>query len=100
MPELNHLQFFCDGRMSAETFRILTVDKSPASIEHYKSTLHTDAEALAESCTAKATCYCANIAAGFMLSQFTHWLRAFPLLYPEIICNILAAELTVAGPRP
>ena len=69
--ELHHLQFFCDGRMAAEACRILTVEPADRFTTHYRSTLHTDQEAIQESCTAKSTCYCANIAAGFMVGQFT-----------------------------
>ncbi len=91
--ELHHLRFFCDGRMAAEACRILTVEPVDKFIDHYRATLHTDDEAIQESCTAKATCYCANIAAGFMVCQFTKWLRGFPLDTPELLINILSGEL-------
>lgn len=91
--ELHHLQFFCDGRMAAETCRILTVEPLKKFIDHYRTTLHTDDEAIQESCTAKATCYCANIAAGFMVAQFTKYLRGFPLETPELLINILSGEM-------
>lgn len=91
--ELHHLRFFCDGRMAAETCRILTVEPLEKFIAHYRGTLHTDQEAIQESCTAKATCYCANIAAGFMVAQFTKWLRGFPLETPELLINILSGEM-------
>ena len=91
--ELHHLRFFCDGRMAAEACRILTVEPVDKFIDHYRTTLHTDDEAIQESCTAKATCYCANIAAGFMVCQFTKWLRAFPLDTPELLINILSGEM-------
>lgn len=91
--ELHHLRFFCDGRMAAETCRILTVEPADRFTAHYRSTLHTDQEAIQESCTAKSTCYCANIAAGFMVGQFTKWLRGMPLETPELIINILSGEL-------
>lgn len=91
--ELHHLQFFCDGRMAAESCRILTVEPADRFTAHYRSTLHTDQEAIQESCTAKSTCYCANIAAGFMVGQFTKWLRGMPLETPELIINILSGEM-------
>ncbi len=98
--ELNHFRFFCDGRMAAEVCRILTVDAGPALQDYYRGTLHTDEQAIVEPCTAKSTCYCANIAAGLMLSQFTKWLRGIRLMHPEIICNLLSAEMVVRGPKP
>lgn len=91
--ELHHLRFFCDGRMAAESCRILTVEPVEKFIDHYRATLHTDDEAIQESCTAKATCYCANIAAGFMVGQFTKWLRGMPLETPELLINILSGEI-------
>ena len=93
--ERRHLRFFCDGRMAAEVCRILTVDDTDSLADHYITTLHTDDQAVGEPCTAKSTCYCANIAAGLMLGQFTKWLRGIPLMQPEIICNILSAEMSV-----
>ena len=84
--------FFCDGRMSAEVLRILTACDA-ASREHYPTTLFSAAEAYAGSCTAKTTIYCANVAAGFMLAQFTKWLRHLPI-EPDITLNLFAAELS------
>ena len=85
--------FFCDGRMSAEVLRVLTACDA-TSREHYPSTLFTSEEAYQGACTAKTTIYCANIAAGMMLCQFTKYLRSFPI-DPDIQLNLLAAELTV-----
>lgn len=85
--------FICDGRMSAEVLRVITVcDEN--SREYYPQTLFTQAEAHAGPCTAKTTIYCANIAAGFMLAQFTKYLR---LLHvdPDIQVNLLASEINV-----
>jgi sulfur carrier protein ThiS adenylyltransferase len=66
-----------------------------ASRQQYPQTLFTNQEAYAGSCTAKATIYCANVAAGLMLSQFAKWLRG---LATDFDCqmNLLSAELTVA----
>ena len=86
--------FFCDGRMSAEVLRILTA-RDGASREHYPTTLFGSDEAYQGSCTAKTTIYCANVAAGMMLSQFTKYLRSFPV-DPDIQLNLLTSELTVA----
>jgi len=87
------VSFFVDGRMSAEVLRVLT-GCDPVSKEHYPTTLFQAREAFAGSCTAKTTIYCANIAAGFMLSQFTKYLRQLPI-DPDIQLNLLALELVV-----
>lgn len=86
--------FFVDGRMSAEVLRVLTACGTSGR-EHYPTTLFAAAEAYAGSCTAKTTIYCANIAAGMMLAQFTKWLRGLPV-EPDIQLNLLCAELAVS----
>jgi sulfur carrier protein ThiS adenylyltransferase len=57
--------------------------------------LFESAEAYSGSCTAKSTIYCASIAAGLMLAQFTRWLRGLPV-DRDLLVNLLAAEMTVA----
>jgi len=89
--------FFCDGRMAAETMRILTAFDS-ASRYHYPKTLFTADEAFTGACTAKSTIYCANIAAGLMVSQFTKYLRCLPV-EPDVQFNLLAMECTVADAK-
>ncbi len=88
----SQVSFFVDGRMSAEVLRILTACDSD-SRQHYPTTLFTPEEAYTGTCTAKTTIYTANIAAGFMLSQFTKWLRNLPI-ESDIQMNLLAMELT------
>jgi molybdopterin-synthase adenylyltransferase len=91
---VNHqVDLFCDGRMSAEVLRVLTVCDS-LSREHYPSTLFQAREAFAGPCTAKTTIYCANIAAGFMLAQFTRYFRQLPVDH-DIQLNLLASEINV-----
>jgi sulfur carrier protein ThiS adenylyltransferase len=85
--------FFCDGRIAAEVLRVVTVSDS-GSQQHYPATLFASEEAYAGSCTAKSTIYCANIAAGLMLSQFAKWLRHLPVDF-DCQLNLLSAELTV-----
>ena len=85
--------FFCDGRMSAEVLRILTACDSDSRY-HYPKTLFAAEEAYAGSCTAKTTIYCANIAAGLMVSQFTRFLRCLPI-DPDLQFNLLSSELSV-----
>ncbi len=85
--------FYVDGRMSAETLRILTACDTQ-SREHYPSTLFRTEEAFVGPCTAKTTIYCANIAAGLMVAQFTKYLRQLPV-EADIQLNLLASELCV-----
>ena len=86
-------RFFVDGRMSAEVLRVLTACDFQ-SRKHYPSTLFHAEEAFAGPCTAKTTIYCANIAAGMMIAQFTKYLRQLPI-EPDIQLNLLASELSV-----
>jgi len=86
--------FYGDGRMSAEVLRVLTACDS-ASRQHYPTTLFRTEEAFVGACTAKTTIYCANIAAGMMVAQFTKYLRQLPI-EPDIQLNLLAAELSIA----
>ena len=87
--------FFVDGRMSAEVLRVLTAYDAK-SREYYPTTLFNPDEAFVGPCTAKTTIYCANIAAGLMLTQFTKYLRQLPI-DPDIQLNLLASELSVGG---
>ena len=91
--------FYCDGRMSAESIRILTVphpfddegDEHPDR-ELYRKTFFAPSEAFEGVCTAKSTIYTANIAAGLMVSQFTKWLRNFSVIQ-DVSCNVLSMEM-------
>ena len=85
--------FFVDGRMSAEVLRILSACDDE-SRKHYPTTLFRPDEAFVGPCTAKTTIYCANIAAGLMLAQFTKYLRQLPVDC-DIQLNLLASELSV-----
>ena len=89
----DRVNLFCDGRMSAEVLRVLTACDSK-SRKHYPTTLFNSDEAFVGPCTAKTTIYCANIAAGFMLAQFTKYLRLLPV-DPDIQVNLLASEINV-----
>lgn len=89
----NSASFFTDGRMSAETLRVLTAC-NPESRRHYPTTLFRTEEAFVGPCTAKTTIYCANIAAGLMIAQFTKYLRQLPV-EADIQLNLLASELSV-----
>jgi len=82
---------FVDGRMSAEYLRVLTAHDQ-ASKEHYETTLFSAGEAYQGACTAKSTIYCANIAAGLMVSQFAQWLRGCDI-DKDIDLNLLTNEM-------
>ena len=89
------VRFFCDGRMSAEVLRVLTVCDLQ-SRQRYPTTLFQSREAFVGPCTAKSTIYCANIAAGLMLAQFTKYLRQLPV-DADIQLNLLASELSITN---
>ena len=88
------VSFFTDGRMSAEVLRVLTACDAP-SRKHYPTTLFAAGEAYAGPCTAKTTIFCANIAAGIMVSQFAKYLRPLPV-DADVQFNLLSSELTVS----
>ena len=89
------VNFFVDGRMSAEVLRVITACDAQ-SRDYYPKTLFTAEQAYEGLCTAKTTIYCANIAAGFMLAQFTKYLRLLPV-EPDIQVNLLASEINVSS---
>lgn len=87
------VEFFIDGRMSAEVLRIIIACDS-VSRQHYPTRLFASEEAYAGTCTAKSTIYCANVAAGLMLAQFAKWLRELPVDC-DVQMNLLASEMSV-----
>ena len=89
------VHIFIDARMSAEVLRIITAC-DPASREHYPQTLFGAGQAYAGPCTAKTTIYCASVAAGLMLAQFTKYLRHLPI-DSDIQLNLLTCELDVTA---
>ena len=88
----DRVEFFSDGRMSAEVVRVLMAC-DPAGRSHYPTTLFAAGESFQGSCTAKSTIFTANIAAGLMLEQFSRWLRRMPV-EADLSLNLLASELT------
>jgi molybdopterin-synthase adenylyltransferase len=84
--------------MLGEVARILTV-AGAAGHEHYAGTLFPQSEAQAGTCTSRSTIYCASIAAGLMLHQFTRWLRDVPV-DPDLSLNLLASDIGVTGQSP
>ena len=87
------VNFYVDGRMSAEVLRVITACDGK-SRDYYPQTLFSVEQAHVGPCTAKTTIYCANIAAGFMLAQFTKYLRLLPV-DADIQVNLLASEINV-----
>jgi sulfur carrier protein ThiS adenylyltransferase len=88
--------FFADGRMAAEVLRVVTVTEANGRW-CYDSTLFNGEDAYAGPCTAKTTIYCANIAAGLMVGQFTKWLRRLPVDF-DCQLNLLSGELAAFPP--
>lgn len=84
--------FFADGRMAAETLRVLA-SAAPHG-DRYGTTLFAAGEAFVGRCTAKSTIYSASVAAGLMIGQFTRWLRGLPVA-ADIQFNLFALELSV-----
>jgi molybdopterin-synthase adenylyltransferase len=85
-------RFWCDGRMLGEVLRVLAVADGHGR-EHYPTTLFARSEAQLGRCTARSTIYAAAIAAGFMVHQFTRWLRGMSV-DRDTSLNLLAGELT------
>lgn len=96
---MNNTRLFCDGRMSAETMRILTY-AYPYHPEGYPTTLFKDSETQGDECTARATIYTACIAAGIMLQQVNMWLRR-SIWWPDILMNLQSMDVVLKShPSP
>jgi len=94
----NHCSFWCDGRMLGEVMRILTATDE-SSRAHYTTTLFSQADAQTGACTSRSTIFCAAVAAGLMVHQFTRWLRGIAV---DCDCsmNLLATEMTTSESDP
>ena len=82
---------FVDARMGAEVARVLAVSRDEGR-QYYPDTLFEAGDALQQSCTARTTIYCANIAAGMMTGQFTKWLRGMAV-DQDTLLNIFASMI-------
>jgi molybdopterin-synthase adenylyltransferase len=91
-------RFWVDGRMLGEVIRVLAASDH-ASRDYYESTLFARSEAQSGRCTSRSTIYAANIAAGFMLHQFSRWLRSLALDCDTTI-NLLAGEFIASAIVP
>lgn len=87
------VQFWADGRMLADTIRIL-VAADEVGRRHYVTTLFPGSEAHSGSCAAMNTFDTAEIAAGLLIHQFRRWLRGLPV-DADLSFNVLASELIV-----
>lgn len=86
------VKFFIDGRMAGETLRVISSDEHEDNKKYFETTFFSDDEAFTGSCTAKSTIYCANIAAGFMVSRFVSWMRN-SYLDNDVLINLLSNEI-------
>ena len=89
----DRVRFFADGRMTAEVLRVLVVNDA-AGREYYPTTLFASNQAYRGACTARSTIFTATIAAGWIVSQLTRWLRELPT-DGDLTLNLLASEFTV-----
>ena len=78
--------------MLGEVLRVLTAE-DPDSRQYYPTTLFAGATAQRGSCAAHSTIYAASIAAGYMLHQFSRWLRGLPV-DRDLSVNLLASEVS------
>jgi len=87
----NSNALFIDSRMASEIARVLAVSATDER-DYYERTLFSEGEGLQQSCTAKSTIYCANIAAGLVVGTFTRWLRG---MRPnrDTLLNILSGDV-------
>ena len=94
MPEdelANPKALFIDARMGAEVARVLAVSHMDGK-EYYPRTLFEARDGLQQSCTAKTTIYCANLAAAMMMGQFSKWSRGI-LIDKDILYNIFSTDM-------
>lgn len=90
-------ELFIDGRMAVRTIR--TVVATPAEKDHYPDTLFREDEAVPMACTAKATVFTSNIAAGMIVNQYSKFLQGLPI-DTDVICNLLSMEMFIPQPDP
>ena len=67
-----------DGRMAAEVLRVFCIERETRAMAAYEASLFPSQEAYRESCTAKATIYCATMAAAVLCASFKRWAMAQP----------------------
>lgn len=92
-PNPHYSTPFFDARMGAECCHIFSV-YDPRSAEKYAASLFPQSEAEPLPCTARATLYCAAIAANLLVAQYIQVLRG-RLPDPHLTLNVPAMELFV-----
>lgn len=83
-------ELFIDGRMAVRTIRVVTA--TPEAKDHYPDSLFRADEAVPMACTAKATVFTSNMAAGMMVNQFAKYLQGLPSDH-DTVCNLLSMEM-------
>jgi len=64
---------FFDGRMAAESLQVFCVERQAEALSAYSASLFPSHEAFRESCTARATIYCASMAAAILCALYKRW---------------------------
>lgn len=101
-------KLWLDARMSAEEFELYTVIPTRESCALYVRSLDEDEgpPLSVESCTTRATPYCARIAANFLVSSFVRWLRGdvlprpFKMHIPTMSMDYMDYLYKPAAPAP
>lgn len=82
---------FFDGRMAAESLRVFCIDRTPDAFHAYQASLFPSHEAFRESCTARATIYCAAMAAAILCAQYKRWaMHQNP--DPDLQCDLFSYD--------
>lgn len=70
----NDCSVFFDGRMAAESLRVFCVERTDREASAlYRQSLFPSHEAYREACTARATIYCASMAAAILTALYKRW---------------------------
>ncbi len=83
-------QFLCDGHLGSDAIRVVSTER-PAKHTGYPSN-RVVSEKPPGKCASDVVS--ASLAAGFMVGQFTRWVRRLPCI-PEVELNLFSWELVV-----
>lgn len=83
---------FLDGRMAAESLRVFCIERSAGALALYEASLFPGREAHREGCTARATIYCAALAAALLCAQFKKWVMG-QAPEPHLHCDLVGMEI-------
>ena len=100
VQECPSCMLYVDGRMSAETIRILTVPMHRDKYrDYYETTLFKDEDAFQDRCTAVGAMHSASIVGNAMILQATKWIRGRGLpMCTDIVVNLLSWDVIRLGP--